>query len=219
MAPAGPRVRTLRTCTFLIAGWALFVAAGCSNTIVPPVNLQDPTSVYLIDYGRHSGLVLPHPGETKIFPNADPPRYVEYAFGEWQWFALGREGPIDAIRALLVPSRGALGVRAVEGSPREHDQPGWFYVEAIPILVERKTAYDLSKSLAGMWHEQHEEMVFNETNGLSFVPIEKRYSFFRNCNPVLAGWLKELDCEVRGTALFSDWRVATPERGAEANTR
>lgn len=217
--PINPGVRSRGICTLLIFCWAVFVTTGCSTTIVPPDNLQEPKSVYLIDYGRHSGLVLPHPGEPRLFENVDPPPYVEFAFGEWQWFALSREGPIDAIRALLVPSQGTLGVRAVEGSPREHHQPGWHYVEAIPITVERQAALDLSERLARTWHEQHEKMVFNEVNGLSFVPVEKRYSLFSNCNPVLAGWLMELECEIRGAALLSDWRLATQDQDAEANSR
>jgi hypothetical protein len=63
----------------------LLLCGGCTTTIVPPRAPADPVSVYVTDYGRHSSILLPDPRG----------HLTEYAFGDWNWFALRQVGSSD----------------------------------------------------------------------------------------------------------------------------
>src|SRR3954452_3202565 len=85
-------------------------ALGCTNTVTPPAHVADPVTVYLVDQGRTSSLVL---------PRADG-KAIRYAYGNWNWYALGNRGPLDAIGAMLIPSKATLG-RHEMTDPRDAD--------------------------------------------------------------------------------------------------
>ena len=68
----------------------LLSLTGCSWTVRPPAHPSSPVNVYLTDYGRHTSLILPTPDN----------RLAEYAFGDWDFFALGHAGFLNGIRAL-----------------------------------------------------------------------------------------------------------------------
>ena len=76
-------------------------AGGCATTIVPPPHPVEPVPVFITDYGRHSSLLLPHPGGG----------FTEYAFGDWNWFALKRTTSGDALQALFFSPASTLGRR------------------------------------------------------------------------------------------------------------
>src|SRR5687768_7285716 len=95
-----------------MARWAMVFAvlgsaAGCATTIRPPADPKDPVSVALIDYGYHASLALP----------AGPGTSVEYAYGEWEWFARNNDAWYRVFPALCWPTRGALGRRALAFPP------------------------------------------------------------------------------------------------------
>lgn len=192
---------------------------GCTTTILPPAAPSEPATVYLIDYGQHSGLVFPYAngsGEAVEGRGEErTPSYVEFAFGEWRWFALNEEGFFGAIRALLFPTQGTLGRREIHTPPRQRREPGWHFDQIYPLTVEAADVRKLRAELEARWQVHEEERVYNETNGLTFVPDPQRYSLLRNCNPVLAGWLSQLGCEVRGMALLSQWRIESAPAGAD----
>lgn len=182
--------------TGLLLGW-LVAGVGCATTIHPPVQLSNPVAVHLVDYGRHSCLMLPH----------EDGGVMEYAYGEWQWYALNRQQPWDVLRALFVPTRGALGRRhhdlesgAVESGDIEIER-------AFVIHVEANAVRALRDELDRQWDTAASTVVVNPTTGLAFVYAEESYWLFNNCNPVTARWLESLGCEVRGWAILSDWHI------------
>src|SRR5262245_23066644 len=75
-------------------------AVGCSATIVPPADPVNPVPVAITDYGRHASLVL---------PDESGRGSVEYAFGDWNWFAAGKNTPCDAAGALFASGQATLG--------------------------------------------------------------------------------------------------------------
>jgi hypothetical protein len=118
-------------------------AGGCSQTIRPPRHLADPVTVYVADYGYHSSLLLP--GDTEG-------EYVEYAFGDWSYMALGRYGVCGVLSAVFVSPQAALGRRtlpvvedAVAGDVPA--RPG----RITGFSVERARVGRLSRNLDGSW--------------------------------------------------------------------
>src|SRR5688500_4173992 len=94
------RVRLLLLSLLCVPG-----AAGCVTTnIIPPPPGGDDVPVFVTDYGRHSSLILPAPQG----------HYNEYAFGDFNWFALSRTRGSDAARAMLWSAGSTLGRRQLE---------------------------------------------------------------------------------------------------------
>ncbi|MGF1517385.1 MAG: hypothetical protein ACFCVB_06225, partial [Nodosilinea sp.] len=74
------------------------------TAIIPPRQLEESLVVYVVDHGFHSRLVLPD-GQG---------RFVQYTYGDWQYFALQHQTAITAVEALLWPTPGTLGRRYFE---------------------------------------------------------------------------------------------------------
>lgn len=190
---------------------ALIVTAiglwGCTTTIIPPPGAyvaENPVQVHVADYGRHSTIMLPL--------NDDGERMVEYGFGEWRFFALDDEGVGGVARALFVSSDGTLARRYIDGPfTEEHLQPRLFFDHLHTFRVHRDDAVNLRQKLDRRYEENIETEIYNERHRLHFVKVDEPYTFGNNCNPVLARWLRQLNCELRGPALISSWRVREPE--------
>jgi hypothetical protein len=176
----------------LFAAALAVAAAGCGATIRPPENPADPVDVALIDYGRHASLALP----------AGEKAAVEYAYGEWEWFALNQDAWYRAFPALCWPTQGALGRRALPFPPRVPAE------EILIFRVGRAQADALLARLNARYASRTETPVHNPLVGLSFVPDDADYCATTNCNTVLADWLRELGCEVSGSACLASFSLA-----------
>src|SRR5690606_41808804 len=80
-------------------GPALAVAAplwlwGCAATVYPPRDVAEPAAVGILDHDRHTSLIV-----------AVPEGMIRYSYGDWNWYALRRTGPIDGTGALLLPTK------------------------------------------------------------------------------------------------------------------
>jgi len=188
----------------VLIGLALLTTPmACTTTVVPPAEPSDPAPVVLVDHGRHASVLLPRPdgGMTR------------YAYGDWNWYALGNTGPLNAVGAMLIPTQGALGRHALPApvEPGEAQRALQVVVEEHwHVPVERSRALALQQRLDRIHRENADTSVRNRRTNLNFVPHPDRYSSFHNSNHVAADWLRELGCEVRGPAFSSDWRVETP---------
>jgi hypothetical protein len=187
----------------LFALATMAVPAGCAASLTPPAAPADPVAVYLVDHGRTPSLVLP----------AGEGVSVRYVYGEWQWYALNREGPGRAVAALLWPTRGTLGRQYLPGpatleSVQEEMQLPTSAIHE--LLVERERAQRLRQRLDADFENSAHSLVINERRGLSFVPHPHNYTYFWNSNHAVASWLRELDVEVRGPTFVSNWNVRPP---------
>lgn len=177
----------------------LAISAGCAQTIHPPRNPVDPVRVYVADYGYHSSLLLPCDTEGE---------YVEYAFGDWSYMALGRNGVCDVLSAVFVSPQAALGRRtlpvvedAVAGDvPARPGRITRFY-------AERAATWRLSRKLDVRFRRGIDRAVYTE-DGTAYVKDLDHYWLGHNCNHVTRRWLKALGCDVRGWIVTSRFRVA-----------
>lgn len=177
-------VRATSVVALLVLASTLFF--GCTAVITPPRELDDPCEVFLLLDGQHRGLIL---------PSADD-ALVEYAYGEWWWYALEDDAWYDAFRAVLWPTQGAVGKRRAGASDLEGLRRRYHWMRIEPITVERRKAGELAARLDAVHGERRDEAVYSERYRFEFVPHEASYWAFHNCNDVVADWLAELGCDV-----------------------
>jgi hypothetical protein len=172
----------------------LFIG-GCATTVIPPKNPADPVPVYLTDYGRHSSVLLPVAGGG----------FDEYAFGDWDFFALGHTKWWIAIRALIHSPQATLARRHIEPGSDEAIQK---QLGDCKRLMRFDAAKMNVKNLAADLDERFNEespAIFSDYCKMYCVRDDECYWIFHNCNNVTAGWLKSLDCKIRGSAIYSNF--------------
>jgi hypothetical protein len=192
-----PRARTLLL-VLLLLGVEL-PSAGCVTTrIVPPPTTGDDVPVFITDYGRHSSVILPAP----------PGHWNEYAFGDFNWFALSQTRSTDALHAMIWSGGATIGRRQLEliddpiavASDTEASK-------VIRIEAPRSKVDALVGRLDADYYARHDTVTFNPASAMWFVRSDEPYNALHNCNHLTARWLKSLGCRIRGTAAFSKFTV------------
>jgi hypothetical protein len=193
------RYRTLPAALALV--W-LSALAGCGTTIIPPLHVEEPVTVFVVDKGRTPSLVVP--GRTGDL--------VRYTYGEWRWYALDETGAIRGIAALLWPTQGALGRAVLPGDPTLTTV--WQQLpaaeEILPVTVERGRVHAFAQRMEQRYAERRDTEVHAPHVRLHFVHHPRRYTWFWNSNHAVASWLRQLGCETRGLSYRSQWSVEEP---------
>ena len=183
-----------RTALIALALWTM----GCAS-VVPAARPDRPTAIYLTDYGVHSSLLL---------PNGDG-RYVEYCFGDWDYSALNRCWPNNAVAALFLSPHSAFGRRYVDAPPfgelpkPMHPSPGRIQV----IYASQENVDKVLNTLEARWDAGSKNIVHNPDNDTDYVPDTEHYSLANNCNHLTARCLREMGCDVHGLVVISKFRV------------
>lgn len=174
-------------------------SVGCSATIIPPTNPINPAVVFVTDYGRHSSLLLPAPQG----------HYVEYAFGDWGWFALRHTNSSDAIGTLFFSGHSALGRRQLflyDDNPADVAKwTGATTVLKLDAASDKITA--LREQLDALYDKHIDTLTYQPASRLWFVQYDGGYNLFHNCNHVTADWLRELGCRIQGSAMLSKFKL------------
>lgn len=185
-----------RVCMILCLGWWL---SGCAARLLPPEAVEEPETVYLLDHGRHASLVLPH--ETGL---------VRYSYGERQWYQLGRQGPREAVAALLWPTPAVLGRGHHPGARMPEDLAGVApegVVHVYPLVAEARRVRGLRRYLDGHFEGVRAES--SDVFALDFVAHPRAYWAGHQSNLVVAAWLRALGWRVQGSPWLSRWRPVT----------
>ncbi len=172
--------------------------AGCGATrVTPPADVKDPVTVYLTDYGRHSSIVLP----------SAPNRLSEFTFGDWSFYAEGKQNAWTGFVALFFSPQSALGRRIV-ADPHDPKKLGETLRATVHgIAVERACAQRLQSLLEQRFERHAATERYNPTFKVEFVKDEEHYSLLNNSNQATARWLKDLGCQVHGPAVMSNFVV------------
>ena len=182
--------------------------AGCANRVTPAQHLTDPVPIYLVDYGRHSSLLLPTQNR----------RVTEYAYGDWDWFASNSTDWDDACKALFFSAGATVGRRDLADASDDGDAGLLRRINAVRLVripVERKKAESLAARLLDRWNRGRETVVYNPAAELFLVRDPERYALWHNCNHQTAEWLRQLGCSVWGLNVTSDFVLKGPAaRGA-----
>jgi hypothetical protein len=176
---------------------------GCATVVVPPAHPADPVTVFILDHGHTSSLVLPCDGGL-----------VRYAYGDWNYYALGNHGLWDGVKALCWPTRGTLGRKEFPGPAREEVVRAGVLVgieHLYAIRVAGEDARRLRALLEGSYRENIGTELENHSADLRFVHHPDSYTVFHDSNCMVALWLRELGCRTCGPAIVSRWDVREPE--------
>lgn len=205
----GPRILLL-TASAICAAALIIVTASCTTTIRPPAYPEAPATVYLLEHGKSSSLVLPGSDD----------HASRWAFGDWSYYALNQTSWKNALIAVLWPTRSALGRQMIEPAPETTEEVlrriGIGVGRIFPITVERQAAVRLERRLQDLFDANRDSRLFNPSPRLEFVDYPESYTLINSSNRKVAAWLRELGCEVSGPSLLSRWQVVEPEASSEA---
>lgn len=188
-----------RALAIALATAAATLLCGCRVVIRPPAHVVDPVQVFVLDHGRHSALVLP----------TSDGGAMQWAWGEWQWYALDRTQWWRTPAVVLWPTRATLG-RAPVGEPLDAASLARrLYAEAVHVVVvERAAALALEAQLEARFAAGAAEQLYSPLYHLEFAPDDERsYWIVHHCNSETKDWLRALGCTVSGAALFADFTV------------
>ena len=163
---------------------------GCAHRVVPPHGVEDPVTVYLIDYGRHASIALPT--EAGL---------TEWFWGDWNYYALRNRSLFDGVEALFASAGATLGRRQHDGIEDLAALCRGGSAEAIfafPIEQSRSTA--LRRRLQARF-SQRRETLERHADGREFVRDEtEEYDVFNTSAHKLAEWLRDLGASVEGSS-------------------
>lgn len=183
------------------------ISPGCATHITPPAAVVDPSTVYLVDYGYHAALILR--GAESSAGGGD--ELVEFAFGQYDWYARNLDDWWRAPLVMLIPGQGCLGRRDLTSAVASEAAPTARLLgaqELHAITVERACMQKLLGRLEARWATGSADAMENPNVGMTFVSDADDYWLFHNCNAAVADWLRETGCEVGGLVVGSDWKVA-----------
>lgn len=161
---------------------AAALLASCTSVVLPPPRGADDVEVLLVDEAWHKGLVLP----------AEDGALVEWGFGDFAWYAQGRNAWHDVFATVLWPSPGTLSRRAWGEGERATRDPGSIGA----FLAPRGRVTRLHARLAAEFERERATLVRNEAWRTDFVRHASPYWLFHDCHDATAEWLAELGCRV-----------------------
>lgn len=177
------------------------LAVGCSAAVEPPAHCASPTAVIVADYGKHSSLTLP----------SDRSHYVEYSFGDWNYYALERHSPFDAAQALFFSPASTLGRRDIAIDPAHATLTFIGKPRLLALRVEREKVVALRTALAAEWNAQAATHHFDAALETDFVKETRPYNWLENCNGWTASRLRDLGCKIEGTPILSHFALLEPK--------
>ena len=185
----------------LVLGVA-WLAGGCSAVIVPPQTAgRDVVPVLVADYGYHS---------TLIFPRSQGGGLMEYAYGDWSFFAQSQKSFGNALHALFASDQATLGRRVLERSP---DEPGIIEATGAKYVVRfdapREQLAEIERALEERFSTRPDTGMYSPVHDLHFVKDDERYGLLNNCNHFTARLLERIGCRVEWFVGLSNFRVKT----------
>lgn len=190
--------RTAKLASLIIAS-ILLVWMLSPTTIVPPTAPVEAITIYVTDYGWHSRLVLP--GRNGIL--------IQYAYGDWNYFALNQQDLMNGLAALFFPTQGTLGRRTFSNTSQFEQIMQRENASILSLKVGQAHVTRLLKLLDERFNRNLETRIENSQTGLTFVQDNQDYTLLHNSNHELAVWLQDLDCQIHGLILWANFRVKT----------
>jgi hypothetical protein len=199
-----PQVRLSCWHALTAATVALFLSGCVTTVLTPPQDPDNPRTVFLIDHGRHSSLVI----------STDGGELVRYAYGDWRYYADQDTSIASGAAALFWPTPATLARGELDGPVDVDTLRGQLRVGVQEIYVFEVAGVDADR-VAQDLDKLHLDGVADHTYvsayDMVFAPHPEPYTWRNNSASVLVGWMEEMGVEVRGLGLVASWAVVTPE--------
>ncbi|MBW4686739.1 MAG: DUF2459 domain-containing protein [Komarekiella atlantica HA4396-MV6] len=177
---------------FILLVWILSPA-----TIVPPADPVEAIAIYVTDHGWHSRLVLPS-GNGEL---------IQYAYGDWNYFALNQQDLKNGLAALLLPTQGTLGRRKFSNIAELQQIIQQQDYTLLSLEVAQTKVTQLLKLLDERFNRNIATSIENPKTGLTLVKDDQKYTLLENSNHEIVEWLQDLDCQVDGFVMWANFRV------------
>lgn len=174
---------------------------GCVSTARPPAAPDDPVATFVMSDSMHCGLVLPR----------SEGGFVEYGYGDWDWYAEDYDSWYHVFDTLLWPTQGTLGRRLTVASDGDALRKEFHWMEVYELVVASKDLMRVRAELGALFQKGIEDLVLNRRDQMSFVPHDDGYWMLHNCNDEIAEWLEQLGCEVSWALIRVGLRVEQRE--------
>lgn len=187
----------------LLAFAAALPFAACTSLVWPPERVDRPAQAFVLRESLHLGLLLPDPPEA-------PVRWIEYGYGDWAWFAEGREQWYRVFPTVLWPTQATLCRREWSGASVDEllRRVAARGCEVDALVVERDRVEALRTRLDARFAGA--ESVRRPELAMEFVHADGSYWLFSTCADVAANWCEELGCDVGWVLVRGGLRVALP---------
>ncbi len=176
---------------------------GCATRVFPPKAPPSPTTIYLCDYGEHSGLLL---------PNGDG-RFVEYVYGDWDYAALNKTDPWHTFVALFFSPQPALGRRYLTPKPGEaFPHPPNNPHGISPLVVSNDKLVATVKTMDERYQKHVDTALYNDAPNYdyTFVKDDQPYRMWHSCNQLTVTNLKSMNCDIGGFPILANFLVEAP---------
>ena len=192
----------LRSIWLLVTAVWFLAMSGCSATVYQPRLQSDSVPVYIADYGRHSSLVLP----------VQTGGYVEWAFSDWNWHALGNTTSNSALFSLIGSPQSTLGRRVIPPQPDpRHLEIELHCKRLLSVYVPEARVNALMDELDRRYLIHGATQIYSSYSNLDHVKDDEHYWLLNNCNHLTVRWLKQLGCRVDGMGIQSGFKVVDNE--------
>lgn len=173
---------------------AVALVAGCTATISPPHDPLEPTKVIVLAEAMHRGLLLP----------SVEGGFVEYGFGDWDWYAMGDDAWYRVLPVLLWPTTGTVCRREHQGRDllEVKERMPWVRLQELKVPTAKVLA--LRERLEQAFAAGETVSVWQAAYSMRFVPCARGYWWASNCTDQVADWLTELGCDVSWVPICID---------------
>ncbi|UKO98229.1 DUF2459 domain-containing protein [Nostoc sp. UHCC 0870] len=165
--------------------------------IIPPNYPVGAVTIYVTDYGWHSRLVLPT-GNGEL---------IQYAYGDWNYFALNQQDLRNGAAALLLPTQGTLGRRKFSNIIELEQIIQQKNYTLLSLEVAQPKVIHLLTLLDERFNRNMATSIKNRQTGLTLVKDDQEYTLFHNSNHEIVDWLKSLDCQIHGFVMWANFHV------------
>ena len=201
--PGKKRLLIVSGTSFVLVLLGCLLLSGCISIVTPPPHPSDPVTVYLVNEAMHKGILFPRANGT----------FVEYGFGDWDWYALGYDSWYHAFDTVLWPTQGTLGRRLAPVRDAASLRNFYSGVVLDPLIVEKADATALLEELDQAYDRNVETSHYNPQYRTHFVEHDDGYWFLYNCNDAAADWLRKLGCSVSFVLIRLGLSASPPEEG------
>ena len=146
----------------------------------------------------HNSLILPD----------DSGQWIEYSFGDRAVFAKNQNRLINLAQAVLYPTPAVLGRQTFNPEQwQRRQQRNPERGQRLSLEVGREEVQALLAELNQRYESANTEPLYNPNVDLYFVPDAESYTGWNTCNHLVARWLRQLDCKIRGLVFSGHFRV------------